>query len=369
VVAGAEGARYAIRNLISAKKLTIETTVKNPATGRMETQVNTVNGPTAVFETTTDPQGDPETKSRFIITSIDESPEQTRAIIEAQRNRHTLEGMRARHARAEVLRRHHAFQRTLRTVEIVNPYEPLLGYGDDRLAFRRDHPKYLHLILAVTFLHQLQRPVRRDAGLGIDYIETTLDDIAIANDLAAELFGASVDDLSRPGRERLERTAAQVQAKAERTKTTLEKVEFTRRELREALGWSEYQLRTHLHELAELEYIVSLSGRYGATFTYRLLWSPEEGGRFVPGLKSVEQLRKDAAKLGIGNGVGSSSTSLEKTQPRAEKTNLGATSLNPSNSRRDSGEQSSRPCCACWTSSTNCQSVGEIQSSSSGSMY
>jgi len=330
-VAGAAGARYALRNLISAKKLTIETTVKNPATGRMETQVNTVNGPTAVFETTTDPQGDPETKSRFIITSIDESPEQTRAIIEAQRNRHTLEGMRARHARAEVLRRHHAFQRTLRTVEIVNPYEPLLGYGDDRLAFRRDHPKYLHLILAVTFLHQLQRPVRRDAGLGIDYIETTLDDIAIANDLAAELFGASVDDLSRPGRELLERTAAHVQTKAERTKTTLEKVEFTRRELREALGWSEYQLRTHLHELAELEYIVSLSGRYGATFTYRLLWSPEEGGRFVPGLKSVEQLRKDAAKLGIGNGVGSSSTSLEKTQPRAEKTNLGATSLNPSN--------------------------------------
>ena len=330
-VAGAAGARYALRNLISAKKLTIETTVKNPATGRMETQVNTVNGPTAVFETTTDPQGDPETKSRFIITSIDESPEQTRAIIEAQRNRHTLEGMRARHVRAEVLRRHHAFQRTLRTVEIVNPYEPLLGYGDDRLAFRRDHPKYLHLILAVTFLHQLQRPVRRDAGLGIDYIETTLDDIAIANDLAAELFGASVDDLSRPGRELLERTAAHVQAKAERTKTTLEKVEFTRRELREALGWSEYQLRTHLHELAELEYIVSLSGRYGATFTYRLLWSPEEGGRFVPGLKSVEQLRKDAAKLGIGNGVGSPPTSLAFNQPRAEKTNLGATSLNPSN--------------------------------------
>jgi DNA primase len=330
-VAGAAGARYALRNLISAKKLTIETTVKNPATGRMETQVNTVNGPTAVFETTTDPQGDPETKSRFIITSIDESPEQTRLIVEAQRNRHTLDGLRARHARAEVLRRHHAFQRALRTVEVVNPFEPLLGYGDDRLAFRRDHPKYLHLILAVTFLHQMQRPLRRDAGLALDYIETTLDDIAIANDLAAELFGASVDDLSRPGRELLERTAAHVQAKAERTKTTPEKVEFTRRELREALGWSEYQLRTHLHELAELEYIVSLSGRYGATFTYRLLWSPEEGGRFVPGLKSVEQLRKDAEKLGIGNLVGFRPTSLAFNEPRGEKTNLGATSLNPSN--------------------------------------
>jgi DNA primase catalytic core len=322
-VAGAAGARYALRNLISAKKLTIETTVKNPATGKMETQVNTVHGPTAVFETTTDPQGDPETKSRFIITSIDESPEQTRLIVEAQRHRHTLDGLRARHARAEVLRRHHAFQRTLRTVEVVNPFEPLLGYGDDRLVFRRDQPKYLHLILAVTFLHQLQRPLRRDAALGLDYIETTLDDIAIANDLAAELFGASVDDLSRPGRELLERMAAYVQAKAARTKQPPEKVEFTRRELREALGWSEYQLRTHLHELAELEYIVSMAGRYGATFTYRLLWSPEEGGRFVPGLKSVQQLRKDAEKIGL--------TSLAFKQPRGEKTNLGATSLSQTN--------------------------------------
>ena len=59
-VAGAQGARYAVRNLISAQKLTIETTIKNPLTGKMETQVNTVYGPTAVFETTTQPDTDPD---------------------------------------------------------------------------------------------------------------------------------------------------------------------------------------------------------------------------------------------------------------------------------------------------------------------
>jgi DNA primase catalytic core len=90
--AGASGARYAIRNLISAKKLTIESTIKNNLSGRLETQVNTVYGPTAVFETTTNPDTDPETKSRFIIISVDESPEQTRAILAAQRQSHTLGG-------------------------------------------------------------------------------------------------------------------------------------------------------------------------------------------------------------------------------------------------------------------------------------
>ena len=44
---------------------------------------------------------DAETRSRFIITSIDESPEQTRAILEAQRHRHTLDGLRAQAAARE----------------------------------------------------------------------------------------------------------------------------------------------------------------------------------------------------------------------------------------------------------------------------
>jgi DNA primase catalytic core len=326
-VAGAQGARYAVRNLISAKKLTIETTIKNPLTGKMETQVNTVHGPTAVFETTTDPKTDPETKSRFIVTSIDESPEQTRAILEAQRHRHTLDGLRSRHARSEVLRRHHAFQRSLRTLYVVNNYEPLLAYGDDRLMFRRDHPKYLHLILVVTFLHQHQRPVKRDEVSGIEYIETSLADIAIANDLALELFGTSLDDLSRPGRELLARTSVYVREKAAKTKQPLEKIEFCRRELREAIGWSEYQLRTHLEELVELEYIVPLGGRFGSVFTYRLINYNEESSRFVPGLKSVEQLRQEAEKLGLTS-CGFCEPRGQKSPPRAEKTNLVGTSLN-----------------------------------------
>ena len=88
-IAGAQGADYAIRNLISAKKLVIESTVKNPLTGKLETQVNTVHGPTAVFQTTTNPRTDAETRSRFILVSVDESAGQTRAILEAQRQSHT----------------------------------------------------------------------------------------------------------------------------------------------------------------------------------------------------------------------------------------------------------------------------------------
>jgi DNA primase catalytic core len=299
--AGASGARYAIRNLISAKKLTIESTIKNNLSGRLETQVNTVYGPTAVFETTTNPDTDPETKSRFIIISVDESPEQTRAILAAQRQSHTLDGMRARHQRDAIQQKHHALQRLLRSLTVINPYEPLLTYADDRLMMRRDQPKYLNLILAVTFLHQMQRPVKHDEWLG-DYIETTLDDIAVANDLAHRLFGQSLDDLSFPSRQLLRLTVDYVDKRAARENTTCDEIEFTRRELREEIKWGDTRLRTHLGELIRLEYMQPVAGRMGQTFCYRLLVEPEElntSGRFLAGLKSVEQLRTEANLAGI----------------------------------------------------------------------
>ena len=325
-VAGAQGARYAVRNLISAKKLTIEATIKNPLTGRMETQVNTVHGPTAVFETTTQPDTDPETKSRYLVIAVDESPEQTRAIVAAQRQRHTLSALVARKEREAVLRRHHAFQRLLRPLPVVNPYEPLLAYGDERLTTRRDFPKYLNLILAVAFLHQMQRPGKSHPVLG-DYIEATLDDVAIANELAVELFGAALDEVSAPGRRLARQLADYVSARSAQLGKTWERVDFGRRELREALKWSDTRLRVHLSELAQLEYLTPLCGQNGSAFRYRLCVPPEvlqAGGRFVPGLKGVEEVRREADLAGIGSKNGH--LAAEKADPAGRNGHLAATS-------------------------------------------
>jgi DNA primase len=314
-VAGALGADYALRNLISAKKLVNEVTIKNPLTGKLETQVNTVYGPTAVFQTTTNPNTDAETKSRFIITSIDESLAQTKAILEAQRNSHTLEGIRRKKQREAIIKRHHAFQRLLKPVAVVNPLEPLLSYTEDRLLVRRDNPKYLHLILAVTFLYQLQRPVKHDADAG-DYIETTLDDIAIANELATELFGQSLDELNRPSRELLKLIRRMVEAMERKQgdtaaqKASADSAGFSRRDVREFTGWSDYQIKIHIKQLEDLEYLIPLSGRRGQCFSYRLAWEGEglEGERFLLGLISVEELRQQAKVVGLSNEQGGSKT-------------------------------------------------------------
>ena len=107
---------------------------------------NRVNGPTAVFQTTTRPDVDPETRSRFLVTTIDESRAQTARILESQRKAHTLAGFRRKLNRADVLKRHHAFQRLLRPLPVFNPFADLLTFNDERLLMRRDQPKYLALI-------------------------------------------------------------------------------------------------------------------------------------------------------------------------------------------------------------------------------
>ncbi|MFA7346015.1 MAG: hypothetical protein WC003_17085, partial [Terrimicrobiaceae bacterium] len=158
-----------------------------------------------------------------------------------------------------------------------------------------------------TFLHQMQRPRKHDAELG-DYIETTLDDIAIANELAHQLFGQSQDDLSFPSRQLLALIGDYVSCRAAQEKTEPQKVEFTRRELREAIKWTEARLRLHLGELMRLEYIHASAGRWGKSFAHRLAIDPDEieaGGRFVPGLKDLETLRREAAAVGIGGNFAS----------------------------------------------------------------
>jgi len=300
--AGAEEAAYAIRNLISAKELVVEATIKDLITGRLTTMANRVKGPTSVFYTVTDPEVDPETRSRFWVLGIDESREQTDRILEFQRQRQTLTGLRGDVAADPVVSVHRNFQRLLRPLAVVNPYASGLSYGDTRLQARRDQPKYLNLIKAVAFLRQMQKPVRTwvQHGRGVEYIEVDLEDIRIANELAVELLARSLDELSHPARSLLEqletladaRLAAGGDPEAGRLS-----VSFTRREVREFSGWSNYRVHTHLKELVEYEYVQVDAGRNGVTGRYRLVCDgrTDDGRRLAIRFANPAELRRDPA--------------------------------------------------------------------------
>ena len=273
--------------------------MKDPTTGRITTMTNRVEGPTDILMTTTNPELDPETKSRFIVTAVDESREQTRAILAFQRQREGLDGLFTSRAVDDTLKRHHNFQRLLKPLSIVNPIHGELSYADDRLQGRRDQPKYLALIRAVAFLRQLQKPIRTDKRNGetVEYIEVDAEDVKLANRLAHEILGHSLDELSRPSRNLLLELEKMVRErlgdpedKDEDQGGSLHCVSFTRREIREFTGWSNYRVHIHLKELVEFEYVSVETDRVNNTYRYRLLYDGQgkDGSRFMLGLNEPD---------------------------------------------------------------------------------
>jgi len=156
---GMNGALYSIRTIQSSKKITIAYTGKDPVTGKMKTEENTVEGPLMVFITTTEAEIDGETASRFLFISIDESREMTEKILAKQRQAHTMQGFMKKLDAAALTRKHKNAQRLLQPVKVLNPYAELLTFTCNSLRARRDHTKYLCLIEAIAYLFQYQRKI------------------------------------------------------------------------------------------------------------------------------------------------------------------------------------------------------------------
>jgi DNA primase len=275
--AGLGGAAYSLRALQSSKQLAIATTTKDPTTGKMRTEQYTVQGPVAVLLTTTSASLDEETLSRFLTVTIDESPEMTARIFASQREADTLEGYLKQRQRAALIARHQAAQRLLEPVVIINPYADQLTFSAHGLRARRDHKKYLMLIKAITFLHQHQRVLRtaQDEGETVRFIEVTRDDIRHANRLALPVLGASCSELSAPARNLLIHIHAFVKQHCDANKLSAREYVFTRKTIRDAIGWSDWQVRTHIRELEELEYLKARCGAWGKEYVYELLFDGE----------------------------------------------------------------------------------------------
>jgi len=291
---GASRASYALKLLQSEGELTIASTGKDPATGRLVTQEYRVEGPVMIFLTTTAIEVDEELLNRCIVLSVNEDREQTRAIHRLQREKQTLAGLLARQDRDEVLQVHRNAQRLLRPLLVANPYAQELTFVDDRTRTRRDHVKYLTLIRTIALLHQHQRPLQQveHRGKRVEYIEATLSDIATANRLAHQVLGRSLDDLPPQTRRLLFHIEELVKAGCAREKVEREDYRFTRRQVRELTGWGNTQLKVHLTRLEELEYLLSHRGARGQSFVYELVYDGrgKDGTPFLPGLIDVERL-------------------------------------------------------------------------------
>ena len=314
---GAHNASYALKLLQSEGEVTIASTGKDDNTGDLVTKEYRVEGPVMLFMTTTAIDIDEELLNRCLVLSVNESREQTQAIHAAQRQSRTLQGLENKLKKEQLTTLHRNAQSLLRPLAVINPYADQLTFLDDKTRTRRDHEKYLTLIDSIALLHQYQREIKtvEHNGAAVEYIEVELSDIEVANRLANEVLGKTLDELPPQTRKVLMLIADLVKQSCEAQKIEQTDYRFSRRMVRQLCGWSETQVRVHMQRLVEMEYLLVHRGGRGQSFDYELLYHGEGelGDTFLMGLLDVEKLKN---KTMTQSSRGSSSKLAGSSRPQ-----------------------------------------------------
>jgi hypothetical protein len=131
-------------------------------------------------------------------------------------------------------------------------------------------------------------------GQAIEYIEVTLEDIDMANNLANQVLGRSLDELAAPSATLLDAIYEMVKQIAAKQNIPIEDVHFNRRQIREHIKWSDWQIRTHIKQLEELEYVYVRMGARGKQYSYAMNYNGQgsQGKRFYLNLTPVEEIKK-----------------------------------------------------------------------------
>jgi len=268
--AGALDTDYGLRNVLTSDCLRTGSTIKDSVSGELKNQTVEVKISTSVFMTTTKQTLNYETMNRFIVATIDESEEQTERILEYQRKLYGEEGYALRKRKNKITKLHKNIQRLIKQVDIVNPFENYLTFTSKTLRARRENIKYLNLINAVALVrqHQKETKLRED---GAEYIFVEIEDVRIANDLATEYLTKNLDYLSPPAKSLYKNIRELILSINDKTGMDLGSIQISRREIMDYAGWSEWQVRAHIRELVELEYLQQVSGKQGKRYCYKLI--------------------------------------------------------------------------------------------------
>ena len=272
---GSKGSEYPLRELISKKSITKSVPIKDPVTGLIKTITVKVNGPISLVETTSSGEINIENLNRCFIISVDESEEQTKFIQENQRFSDTLEGHLLKQQKNKIIEKHHSAQMLLKNITVINPFAPFITFPTQSIQTRRDHMKFLKLIKVICFLHQYQRQIKYhklNNSDTLEFIECTLDDYKTAYELLIDgVLDNSFDDLQKPVRELLEIIKSYLKKKSIKENVPVDKIIFTRKDIRDYSNWTFAQIRNNFQFLKEYEYLQTIQSKNGLAHSYRLV--------------------------------------------------------------------------------------------------
>lgn len=253
---GVYNAFLPLREFMSKQSISKLTTDKD-AKGNNVQKVLTVDGPICVSGATTKESIYEDNANRSFLIHIDESAQHMDEVMEFQRKQKA--GMINERSQEEARLLLRNTQRLLQNVKIINPYALELRIPDMVFKKLRTNMHYLKLIEIITLYHQQQREVKTDSA-GQRYIETDINDIAIANWLVKETLLRKSDELSGELREFFE----SLKNKSDKDNT------FFAKDLRKVLRMHPMKLARYLVQLESRGYIKRTGGNRKQGFEYQV---------------------------------------------------------------------------------------------------
>ncbi|MGY0408037.1 MAG: hypothetical protein ACWIPJ_06745 [Polaribacter sp.] len=257
---GAESVLYPLRELQSKKRIT-KTVVHKDTKGNTKTIHLTVEGPVSVAGCTTQEHIYEDNSNRSFLLYIDESAEQDQKIMDYQRLISAGKvNVEQEHKAKELLKN---VQRILKPIKVINPFAEYLELPKSVFKPRRTNSHYLQFIEAITFYCQWQRQRKCDEQTGEEYIETTIEDIEVTNELIIDVLLRKSDTITGATRNHLESLKDYLK---KNNQTTL-----TNAEIRRNLRIKETTLRRYNNQLLLENYIKKTKGKKGQLYHFEIV--------------------------------------------------------------------------------------------------
>lgn len=190
---GILAALYPLRELQSKQRISKTITVKDK-NGNTKTIHLKVYGPVCIAGCTTKESIYEDNANRCFLIYLDESNEQDERVMQYQRKISAGKINTQDETQAKQLLQN--VQTLLQPITVVNPYAELLHIPKEVFKQRRTNAHYLAFIEVITFYKQYQREQLTDTETGEVYINTTLEDIAEANELLKQILLRKSDEIN-----------------------------------------------------------------------------------------------------------------------------------------------------------------------------
>lgn len=256
---GVLAALYPIRELQSKQKISKTVTIKDKR-GNAKTIHLVVYGPVSISGCTTQERIYEDNANRSFLIHLDESEQQDEKIMHYQRLLSAGLVKQEEEQHTKTFMQH--VQQTLQPISVRNPYAPQLKLPKEVFKPRRTNAHYIAFIEAVTFYHQYQREQKTDKQTGELYIETTLEDIAQANELMKTTLLRKSDELSGGCRNYLEQLKQYLKNKQQQS--------FNNKEIRANIRISISQQKKYMVELQQHGYIRKAKGNKKQGYHYEI---------------------------------------------------------------------------------------------------